>query len=142
MEHEYGTVLRSSHDRVTLQMEASEQCTTCSAKDACVTLGEETVRQLELPTTKKLCKGDRVTVGYEPGSRIASAFIVFILPILFLIIGYFTGMQIFGTEGKSILTAFVVFILSFAIVRLFGRILEKRKSFQPVIVHVQPASDQ
>ncbi len=141
MEHEYGTVIKSRHDRVTLHMESSEQCGSCVAKDCCVTIGDENVRQLDLPVTKALRTGDRVTVGYEPSSRIISAFIVFIVPIMFLIIGYFIGLRIFGTEGKSILTAFSTFVISFGIVRLLSRLVEKRKSFQPVILHVQPGTD-
>ncbi|MBN2008316.1 SoxR reducing system RseC family protein [candidate division KSB1 bacterium] len=134
MEHEYGTVVKMEDDRVVIRLETSEQCNSCGAKDCCVSLGDENARQMELPTRRKFNVGDSITIGYEPSSRIFSAFLVFILPILFLIIGYFVGIKIFASEGKAILSAFAALAISFIFVRAIAKLLEQRESFTPVIV--------
>ncbi len=138
MEHEHGTVLRKRNDTVIIKMEIGEQCETCAAKGSCISIGGENERHLELIYRKPIRAGDRVTIGYEPSSRIISAFLVFIVPILFLIFGYSIGSILFESEGSAILMSFAGLAISFIFIKIISKSLETHQSFIPKIVDVQP----
>lgn len=136
MELEDGTVVRLEDGKAVIQMEVGAQCDSCRLKHCCTSLSEETTRRIELPVTESLHVGDNVKLGYQPKYRIISAFLVFILPLLLLIAGYFLGLTLFKTEGKAILSGFVALGIGFITVWGLGKILDKNQSFIPQIVKV------
>ncbi len=135
METEIGKVVTINNDKVVVQMEAGSQCQHCGAKHACTAMGG-VVRQIEIPAKNDVQVGDHVTISYQSKSRIVSAIIVFILPVLFLITGYFIGFSLFGTEGKAILTALGGLIIAFILNWGLNKIFSKNSHFLPTIVKI------
>ena len=136
MEIEEGIVLKIHNGKAVIQMENCSECQTCGAKHACISLSNESARQIEIPVTKEMNQineGDKIRLSFKPQSRIFSAFLVFILPILVLIASYFIGMKIFGTEGKAILSGFCGLLVTFVLIRLIDKLLVKENSFMPTI---------
>lgn len=135
METEEGKIISFKDGKAVVQMEAGSQCTHCGARHACSAMGG-LVRQIEIPAKNDVQVGDHVTISYQSQSRIVSAIIVFMLPVLFLIAGYFIGFSLFGTEGKAILTSLgglgIAFILNWGLNKIF----EKDRHFVPMIVKI------
>ena len=137
MEMEQGKIVQIAEQKAIIQMEASSHCNTCGARHSCTALSGEMVRQIEIPIIKNIKVGDNVTISYQPRNRIISAFLVFILPILFLILGYFIGLYFWGSEGKAILTSFAGLILAFIFTWWLNKILSKKNNFLPTILKVE-----
>ena len=136
MEIEQGKIIRIAEGKATIQMEASSECKTCGARHACCSFGGDNARHIEIPISdnpQNLQEGENVTIRFEPQTRIFSAFLVFIVPIILLIAGYYVGMKIFATEGKAILTAFGGLLLSFVMIWGLNKIFMKEQRFIPTI---------
>ncbi|MBD3289364.1 hypothetical protein GF337_11225 [candidate division KSB1 bacterium] len=136
MEIEQGKIIQLGHGKATIQMESSSECRTCGARHACCSIGGETARRIEIPVSENredLKEGDDVTIRFEPQTRIFSAFLVFIMPIILLITGYYIGMNVFATEGKAILTGFGGLLMAFIMIWGLNKFFAKEKRFIPTI---------
>ncbi|NOZ60729.1 MAG: SoxR reducing system RseC family protein [Calditrichaeota bacterium] len=133
MEIEIGKIVKLKNEKAVVQMEAGSQCNHCSAKHSCAAMGG-VVRQIEIPVKNGIHVGDNVTLSYQAKSRIISAFLVFILPIIFLMAGYFMGFELFSSEGKAILSGITALIFSFVVLWGLNKILAKRQLFLPTIL--------
>jgi len=136
MNTEIGKIVNINKEKVVVQMEAGSQCQHCGAKHACSAIGG-VVRQIEIPAKDDVQVGDHVTISHQSQSRIVSALLVFLLPVLFLIAGYFIGFALFGTEGKAILTALGGLIAAFFINWFLNKILAKERHFLPTILRIE-----
>ena len=68
--------------------------------------------------------GECVIIETETKSVLFSAFLVYILPIVFLCAGYFVGEKSGFNEAKSMICGFVLFILAFIVLHFYDK---KRK---------------
>lgn len=140
MEKEQGKIVRITNGKAVVQMEVSGECNNCALRESCCALSSDRTRQIEIPIVKNmgnLREGDNITLSFQPQTRIMSAFLVFILPIVFLIAGYFIGLTFFGTEGKAILTGFAGLIVAFTLIWRLNKILAREKSFLPKILKTE-----
>jgi len=139
MDHEEGVVVSVNDATVIIKMESCEECRACSARHACVAIVDEAARTIEVPITReieKLHEGDKVGVLFRPGPRILSAFIVFIVPLIFLIAGYFIGFRLYSNEGKAILMSLIALVISFVVVWVTNKFLVKSRKFIPEIFRI------
>ncbi len=111
----------------------------CEKCGACRLAGEGKV---SITATNKLGAqlGDKVEVEIATKGLVFGSLLVFVLPIVFLIVGYFLGfylMLVLGNapmaEKTGILTAFAFFAVSFFVIRLFDEKLKKNDLFQAEI---------
>jgi positive regulator of sigma E activity len=58
---------------------------------------------------------------------------VFFLPVIFLIAGYFLGVKLFAAEGMAIISAFAGLVLAFVILWGLNRLFARDKNFLPTI---------
>jgi len=136
MEEEIGHVVNVDQGKIKIQLTPGSQCTHCSAKSICSSLGE-TVRVLEVESDEKVKLGDRVALIFKPSTRVLSATIIFILPVIFMIIGYFLMTAYYiNTEGWGIIGSLLGLVFGFIVVRIFDRILLKTKGYKPIIKKV------
>lgn len=133
MDIELGKIVNINNEKIVVQMEAGSQCQHCGGKPACTAMGG-VVRQIEIPVENNLQVGDQVTINYQFQSRIVSAILVFLLPIIFLIAGYCIGFYFFETEGKAILTGIGGLMLAFIVLWALNKILTRDKHFLPTIL--------
>ena len=78
----------------------------------------------------------KMMISYMSKSRIISAVLVFMLPVLFLFIGYFMGFYVFGNEVGAILTTFGGLVVGFILLGITNKILAHNKHFLPTILKV------
>ena len=139
MEQEKGKIKNITNNKIIIQMEVGAQCNSCEAKHSCCLTDNELIRNIEIPITNynhNLKIGDAITLLFKPKYRIISAFLMFILPIFMLILGYFIGFLIFKSENMSILTALTGLFFSFGFLWIINKILKKNKDFLPIISKV------
>lgn len=78
--------------------------------------------------------GDTVIIDMADKNVIGAAFLVYIVPVIILIIGYFAGEAIFNSETSGIITGFLLMALTFTAIIFTDK---KRKSkYTPRIVKI------
>ncbi len=79
--------------------------------------------------------GDGVIIDMADKKVLSAAFLVYIVPVIMLIAGYFAGEAIFGGETSGIITGFLLMIITFSIIIFTDK---KRKSrYTPRIVEIK-----
>lgn len=76
--------------------------------------------------------GDAVIISLSDRKVLGAAFLVYIVPLLLLIAGYFLGSFLFKTEAGGIGTGFLLTALSFAAIIYADKKIKRR--FTPRIV--------
>ncbi|NOY59082.1 MAG: SoxR reducing system RseC family protein [Calditrichaeota bacterium] len=133
MEEEIGHVTKVDHGKVKVQLTPGSQCTGCGAKSFCSALGE-TVRVLEVESDENVSPGDKVSLKFGTSSKLTSAMIIFILPVIFMIAGYFLMTSLYiNTEGWGIIGSLAGLVFGFIVIRILDRVLLKTKEYNPVI---------
>ncbi len=132
MGQETGKVIRIENQQATVQMRSSEQCHVCAAKSACSFNGPESAyRYMTVPLQKGIREGDVVSLEYRGRSRIFSALIVFLLPILLILAGYFLTDYFFRTANSGMWGAIGGFLLSVPVLYGLNRLLERSRFLVP-----------
>lgn len=105
-----------------------ENCASC--KGGC-TPSEQIVRAKNTASAKK---GDRVAV--ELGSRkvVNAAFLAYIVPIIFLVLGTIAGQNIFGSEWPGIITGIVCMAACLLLIHFVSE--RKKAEYELAIVEV------
>ena len=132
---EEGKIIKLKNGKATVEMVVGSHCTSCRARHACSAMGG-VVRQIEVPVKNGIRFGEQVTLSYNAKSRITSAGLVFLLPLVFLFIGYFVGVSIFKNEIAAILTTFGGLIIGFISLGILNRALAHNNKFLPTIIKV------
>jgi len=86
------------------------------------------------PTAKL---GDWVTVESSSSKLLGMAFVVYLLPFLFLFVGYFVASNRGLNEGPSILTGAIGFLIALLLVRVLNQRQEKQQRLQFSIVAIE-----
>jgi len=128
-----GKIVKFKNGKAVVQMETGSQCNHCAARHACSVI-DGAARQIEIPVENSIHINDQVTLSYQAKSRIISALLVFILPIIFLIAGYFVGFEVFSSEGKAILSSIAGLIFAFVLLWGLNKILAKGQCFLPTVL--------
>jgi len=136
VETEEGKVIKVEGNKMIVWLSGGSQCTHCAAREACRALAGGG-RQIELPKINGIKPGSRVIIRYKSRSRVFSAFVVFILPLLFLIGGYITFDALFRSEGQAILGSLLGLLLGFLIARLIDRLVSHRSEFLPEVLGIE-----
>ena len=78
--------------------------------------------------------GDRVTIDMADKKVLGAAFLVYIVPLIALIAGYFIGYAAFKSELPSVGIGFLLMAVTFGIIILCDKKLKKR--YTPRIVSI------
>lgn len=116
-----GRVVRIEGDTAEIAIPRSERCKSCGI---CPLSSDDSVL-LRVRVDKEVKVGDKVKIKTKDRYVILSAFIVYIIPVIALIIGYFLGDFLFSTETLKIGLGFLFMVISF----LVNKIIDKRVRF-------------
>ena len=135
MGEEVGKISRVEKGQVTIQLAGGEQCNVCAAKSMCAfnEPGSQ-YRYLNLPYQPRLKEGSQVRLEYRESSRILAAFIVFVVPILFILAGYVLADRYFNFVNRGLVGAVAGLILSGGVLFLLNRWLSRSRFFLPRII--------
>ncbi|MBQ6558086.1 MAG: SoxR reducing system RseC family protein [Clostridia bacterium] len=83
--------------------------------------------------------GDTVIIDMADQKVLGAAFLVYIVPVVVLIIGYFIGYAIFKTEIYGAVTGFILMAVTFVIIMMFDKRLKNK--YTPRIVSIEGNND-
>lgn len=78
--------------------------------------------------------GDTVVITMSDKKVLGAAFLVYIVPLIMLIAGYFIGAAVFDKESPRILTGFFMMATSFAVITYIDKKI--KRSYTPHISHI------
>jgi len=84
---------------------------------------------------------DRVTISFETSSLLKVSFLVYMIPVLFLILGVVIGDKIaailnYDQSIFSVLAGFLFLFAAFFFVKTKGKELSKKEAYQPKIIRI------
>jgi sigma-E factor negative regulatory protein RseC len=129
-----GIVRSIDRDVALVEILAGGGCSSCSMNMLCGASKKSIRYQAKAPF--KVAVNDMVQVDIVSGSKILSALIVFLIPVLFLIFGYIIGTKLGLNEGLSILVALVSLGISMIPVKILDKFYGKKISYE--IVKILP----
>jgi sigma-E factor negative regulatory protein RseC len=119
-----------------VQFRAGSACAKCGA---CVMAGNN-VALIEAKNDAGAKEGDLVEVSIEPSKVIWASFMVFILPLVALIIGYFVGSSLVAGAGFAqnfgIVFAVLFLSISFLGLGVYDRLLRRGEQFNSKISRI------
>jgi positive regulator of sigma E activity len=80
--------------------------------------------------------GDEVVVELLPSSKILGTTLIFIFPLTGMFLGYLTGAYFIGGRDYPVLGSVLGLVCFFLLVRLWDKVLSKKRKFQPEITEV------
>ena len=82
-------------------------------------------------------EGDTVLIDMADKKVLGAAFLVYIVPLVLLVAGYFIGSALFKTEPGGIITGFLLMLLSFLPIVFIDR--RSRQKYLPKITGIVKA---
>ncbi|MGA1871593.1 MAG: SoxR reducing system RseC family protein [bacterium] len=141
MTTEEGTVIEIDDSIAWIKIIRTASCKGCSAKIFCISCEQENQMKVKALNTLGARVGDKVVIGIETSSYIKISLLIYLFPILCLIAGAIIG-EIIASDysvNPSLLSAlfgFLLFFLSFVIVKLTAHTLAKKKEYRPEIIKI------
>jgi len=142
---ENATVVSIENNQTWIETQRKSTCGQCSASKGCGTSVLSKVIGNKLSKMKAINKinaqvGDEVIVGLNETSLLKGAFVIYMLPLLFLFLFSFIGQYITQNIGIAnnellvIVFAIMGFLLGMKKVKSFSSSIEKNENYQPVIL--------
>ncbi len=132
MARENGKITRIKDGWMTVQLQSGEKCSACASKSACFFAGPEShYRYIKIHAVPGYHEGNQVVMDYRESSKILAAVVVFFLPLLFLVGGYFIGDRFLSMNTGGIWGAIGGFLVSTGVIYLLNRWLSRSRFFLP-----------
>ena len=135
---EIGRVLdfREGSTLVRVEIEGKGGCHNCTSRNMCVPFGDNRRMMTEAINEKDAQPGDMVRIEMSPRSTISAAFLLYLLPVVALFLGYALGASATGEEKYGIVAALVMLALSFAFLRVLNSFFSRSRQFKPIVVEI------
>lgn len=112
-----------------IEMEINTGCRNCENKAVCMAGDKPAL--IRIGNDLKLSEGDRIELDIPPKEKITAGFLLFILPLLFLITGYYVGYSIKPEETAGIIGAVIGFAIGLSDIILLQKFLKKTSYLKP-----------
>lgn len=139
---ETGTVIEVVGDTAKIGIKRKSQCAECEVKSCCLELTSGEM-MLEAENEIGAKEGELVKVYLESKAGVTAGMIVYIVPILFFLLGFAGGVLIAkvlgltATESVGVLAAFIFLVLSYLVInRFYGEGRRSANRFKPVVKEV------
>ncbi len=134
---EEGIVKESIDGIATIVISNSDNCEECTAKIYCKP-GNSNERSLRVKDTFGAVAGDRVRISINGSQILRVSFLIYGIPLIFILVGLFVGMQFFQIHKELFSTFFAVGLVSiYILIILF---IHKKRNYHlqsyPEIVFV------
>lgn len=133
---EVGKVLKTEGPTSIVEV-GGKYCESCSVKGYCL-LSSQRERKIEAKNSINAKEGDIVIVNVPSKKYISATFVIYIIPILFMLLGAYIGNKFgsyFGIKDVNlspIIFGFIFLFISFILVRFISNII----NFQPEIERI------
>lgn len=145
MIEESAVVVAVDVDGVWVATQRQSTCGGCSAKLACgqgllnTMSAHNKPHTIKVPTDLTLHEGEQVTLVVSQQSLVRSAFLVYMLPLLFMFMAAFAAHGLSAAEPWIIFAAVLGFASGAVTVRLYSERYMNEEAVQPVVRKAQIA---
>lgn len=119
-----GCVLAIDKKYAFIEMELNSSCKSCANKSVCFS-GDKPI-PYKIVNRYGLKKGDFVDIDITSKTKLSSGFLLFILPIIFLILGYSITSSFTENESYSIIGSVSGFIISLLLVKGINNLMTSK----------------
>ncbi len=145
---EKARVVRVERDKAIIAKETSAACEGCHLSGSCMSSGDVRCDKTFVVLNKAGAKaGDRVEIGLSSPEFFISVFLIYLLPLVLLFVGFVVGSHVtpalsrgIGIHMDKTVVAAVFGLIfltgSFALLYSFNRWCKKRGLFLPKIIRV------
>lgn len=137
-----GIVIKAGSATAWVKASKCAACKSCKAKAFCDAAGgsDDSV-EIEAINVVGAKADDRVTISFNTSSLLKVSFLVYIVPVLFLVMGAVVGDKIaqafnYNQSMLSVLVGIVFLAAGFFIVKTKGRALSKKDEYKPRIIKI------
>jgi positive regulator of sigma E activity len=143
MGREVGKVLTIKNKMMTVQLRQDEHCRVCAAKSVCSFEGpSEKYRRIVVPYSKShIREGDLIYLDYRESFRLLSAFIIFFLPLITMLLGFWISGYVSKSTLAGVTGAVIGLATSGVVVYFLNRWIAKTRLVLPKII-AQVAADK
>jgi sigma-E factor negative regulatory protein RseC len=134
-----GKVVSRTGAKAKIQVTVGGGCAGCASHGTCMSSGRVD-REITVLNDYNALEGDLVVFESDPGKVVLASFLLWVVPILAMIVGYFAG-EALGGGVISVVAAFVFLALSFAALALVDRMVSGGRMFHPRIIAVVGPDD-
>ncbi|RZB34300.1 MAG: sigma-E factor negative regulatory protein RseC [Desulfobacteraceae bacterium Eth-SRB1] len=137
-----GIVTKVDFSTAWVKCTRSAACESCKAKDFCDTVGgSDDDVEVEAINAVGAKNNDRVTISFKTSSLLKVSFLVYMVPVLFLILGVVIGdeiARIFNYDQSifSIIAGFSFLFASFLFVKAKGSKMSEKDEYKPKIIKI------
>jgi sigma-E factor negative regulatory protein RseC len=138
-----GVVTKVDSSTAWVKCTKSAACESCKAKGFCDTMGGGSDDDVEVEAINVVGAkvDDRVTISFETSSLLKVSFLVYMVPVLFLILGVVIGDKIapifnYDRSIFSMLVGFLFLFAAFVFVKAKGKELSKKDAYKPKIIRI------
>ena len=141
MSIEEGTITKIAEDKAWVKVRRGTMCDVCKCQSACHIVGSSEIMEAETLNKVNGKEGDRVLVKIPSKSLWKISFILYMIPVIFLISGIMFGMKLaknysLDPDLGGLLLGVVGCILSLFPIKLFAKQVRKNKEYIPEIVKI------
>ncbi len=129
-----GKVVSSSKGMMQVCFERPEMCAKCGQ------CGDIKETLISIPGSAS--PGDWVDVDLPEGQLLKLSAFVYVIPLLFLLLGLYLGSVLFGTEMAQFVCALAMTAVSLFAVIMYDRHLKKKGTGLPNVVSIRPAEKE
>jgi len=136
-----GIVIGETDQHVWIQTTKNASCDSCTAKGTCASHGDKKEFKIEAVNYAGAKRGDNVEIGFRTASLFKISFLLYIIPILFLIIGALTGEQIALSSGRNPSTLAAIFgfsmlFVSWLVIKSVGNKISNKSQYKPEVIRI------
>lgn len=130
---EHGVVIKNDGQSIEVQMQSSAACESCGA---CF-MDKSKLQVLSVQQSVPVKPGEIVEIEISPGFAVQSAFLLFFLPLLMMILGYYLFNLLINFPGlngvyEGIIGAVLGLVLTYLGVFLYDKHLLKSQANRPI----------
>lgn len=113
-----GIIKEIKNDKAIVMIFKESSCAHCNKCSE----NEKISNELEIPLQPNMNIGDTITFEMNDKKLYKIATLIYILPLIAMIIGYFVGQLLNFSEKLDILLSFIFLILTFLIIHFYDKI--------------------
>lgn len=121
-----GKVTKINGKKITVKMFKESSCAHCSGCGEASKL----TREIELdfnPEEREIKVGNIVTFELADSKMLKIGFLVYVIPVIMMVVGFGIGSYLGKSEGVSILYSFIGLVLTFLVIHLYDKFIVKEK---------------
>jgi len=141
---EEGVVIDTYGEFAKVEARRSASCEGCASKDTCKP-NSNTSMIIEVINPINARVGDRICFEVEASALLKSTFVIYLMPVIFLLIGAWAGGEISKIyplfkreEILSVISGSLFFLVSVFILISLNRYFSKNKRYKPMIKEILP----